>query len=79
MERNSSNKYRGGKKKNKKKHLGPGKRLALFQEGSGVEFGKMKTQTEKATSKAENPQAANPAELDSAKPSLQQVKNSYDG
>lgn len=55
----------------KKKHLGPGKRLALFQEWSGVEFGKMKTQTERATSKAENPQAANP--------SLQQAKNTYDG
>lgn len=70
MERNSSNKCRGGKKK-KKKNLRPGKRLALFQEWSGVEFGKMKTQTERATSKAENPQAANP--------SLQQAKNSYDG
>ena len=65
--------------KKKKKHLGLGKRLALFQEWSGVEFGKMKTQTERATSKAENPQAANPAALDSAKPSLQQAKNSYDG
>lgn len=54
----------------KKKHLEPRKRLALFQQWSGVEFGKMKTQTERATSKAENPQAANPAALDSAKPSL---------
>ena len=63
VERNSSNKYKGGKKKN---HLGPGKQMALFQEWSGVEFGKMRTQTERATSKVENPQAANPAALDSS-------------
>ena len=47
------------------------KQFKQMQRRSGVEFGKMKTQTERATSKAENPQAANP--------SLQQAKNSYDG